>query len=367
MLKYMQRVGETLFSRLPFTEVDNLIFSQLSYCGYEKVRLPLPLRAINGHVSYGVMQKNKELFSLAATLPRYSETLALCFAREFSKEETLQFAAVTFLLPDGTAYVSFRGTDSTLVGWREDFMLSYATPVSAQLCAVEYLNRVGALLDCPLRVGGHSKGGNLAVFASAFCSQSVRKNIVEIYTNDGPGFELQVIESEQYKAIRPLIKRYVPEGSIIGMLMEQDSSYTVVDSSSVSLWQHNPYSWKTEGCGFVRKDRTSLMGDVMSESLRGWFRAMSPEKRRFLTETVFDALQRDGAQTFDDVFKSPEALASIAAAVKNLSPEDKAGLANLGELFTKSLARGAVNAIKDRLTEDAEGIRYRLEEKFNGN
>ena len=206
MLDFIKANGFKQFDALPFTPVDNLIWSQMSYIDYEKAinAMPCGVSALHGKLDFGVKSKENELlFQLVASSARFADTVVTDYVSEFSKEDTRQFAAVSFLLGDGTAYVSFRGTDSTIVGWKEDFMLSFTTPVPAQVLAAEYLSRVGRALGCPPRVGGHSKGGNLAIYAAAFCSRPVQDDIVAVYSNDGPGFEKRVLESEEYRRIKP--------------------------------------------------------------------------------------------------------------------------------------------------------------------
>ena len=339
MLEYIKRVADRTFEELPFTEVDNLIFAQLSYLGYEGGALPTALKNLEGGVTYGVIEKNRELFEAVIHSRRFRECIALGYAYEFSQKETCQFAAVSFLLPDGTAYAAFRGTDSTLVGWKEDFMLAFATPVPAQLRAAQYLDEISAALDCPLRVGGHSKGGNLAVYAAAFCGEAARRNIREIYTNDGPGFEQEIIDSEEYRAIRPRIHRFIPESSVIGELLENDAEYEIIDSSGIGIFQHNPYSWKTEGCGFVKKAHTTFVSNVFNFTLRSWLKNMDEDKRRFLTDTLFDIVGAGNARTLREAFTDPISLVQVIAAANRLDREDKRQLLELAQGFGKVLIK----------------------------
>ena len=151
MLDYIARYGETPMAELPFGAVDNLIFAELSYCDFSNAAAQMPgrLSALRAHLAGGVKQPDDELLNRLSTSARCGDVVAYHFVDHFDPVQTLQFAAVTLLLPDGTAYVSFRGTDSTLVGWKEDFNLAFATPVPAQLEAVRYLKQVADVLACP--------------------------------------------------------------------------------------------------------------------------------------------------------------------------------------------------------------------------
>ena len=363
MLDYLRAFGQTPFSARPFNAVDNLVLAQLSYLDYSGAaeKMPCALNKLDSGVTFGVMEKdNKALFSLAAGSARFGGSTALGYADVFSKEHTSQFAAVCFRLVDGSAYVSFRGTDSTLVGWKEDFMLSFTTPVPAQVLAAEYLSRVGRALGCPLRVGGHSKGGNLAIYAAAFCSRPVQDDIVAVYSNDGPGFEKRVLESEEYLRIKPRIRRFIPESSAVGILMDSDSEVCIVKSSAFGLGQHNPYSWQTAGEGFVTCSETSMSSEIISLSQRDWFKCLSEDKRRQYTDMLFDILSAGNARTLRDIRRDPGQLVSAVRAVMNLPAEDRANLTEFVKQVFSSLYAGGSAAVKRKYASMVDFIKLKL-------
>ena len=348
ILDYVRAYGGQSFEERPFSPVDNLICSQLSYVDYGQAKnmLPCPLSVLVGHVDYGVMSRdNGELFNLAAAGRRFSRSIVARYVSDFSEAETRQFAAVSFLLEDGSAFVSFRGTDSTLVGWKEDFMLSFTTPVPAQTEAVVYLNDIGRRLDCPLRVGGHSKGGNLAIYSSAFCEKSVQDRIIAVYSNDGPGFEPRFLASEGYRRVRERITRIVPESSTIGVLMENDSPLTVVRSTAFGFFQHNPYSWVVKDGGFELRPSTGFTSSLVSQSQKDWFRCLSEDKRKYYTDTLFDILAAGNPRTIRDIKTNPTQLLKAVRAAINLPEEDRANmLAFVKQLFSSLYAGGSAAA-----------------------
>ncbi len=325
-------------AELPFGAVDNLIFAELSYCDFSgaAARMPGRLGALRSYLTGGMKRPDDELLNRLASSARYENVVAYHFVDHFDPVQTLQFAAVTLLLPDGTAYVSFRGTDSTLVGWKEDFNLAFATPVPAQLEAVRYLKQVADVLACPLRVGGHSKGGNLAVYAAAFIEEDVQERILDVFNNDGPGHDLATLESAGYRRIEKRIQTFIPKSSIIGMLLEHGDDYRIVDSDAHGLWQHNPYSWQLMGKDFAYLQHTTASSDCMNESIRQWLSHMDVEKRRRFTDTVYEVLSasevRSVGQLINDFRGS---LPSIIAATKNLEPEEKRMLAELAVQFVR--------------------------------
>ncbi len=354
MLSFLCRYGDKRFTELPFTDIDALICSQLSYLGYEKAasQLPAPLSQLLGRVTYGVIERdNRRLFELCATLPRYRHCAAFKYVNDFDPQMTKQFAAITFLLDDGTAFVSFRGTDSTIVGWKEDFMLTFATPVPAQTRAAQYLNEVADAVNCPLRAGGHSKGGNLAVYAAAFCRPDVSDRVAEVYTCDGPGFERAILESREYRLLRPRVHRFLPESSVFGILMEQEGEYTVIDSSSVSVYQHNPYTWKTEEAHFLTKERLNFSVDLITEAQREWFTQLDDAERRDFAEILFSVLEASNPRTLKDIRSSLGSVITTLSAIRNMPEENQARMKEYLSAMLSSLRAGSGSALRKRAND----------------
>ena len=367
MLSYLENYGDKTFSELPFTPVDNLILSQLAYCGFEEAKLPCPLGYLDGKVTYGVMaEDNEKLFRLAASSRRFRETIPLLYVNEVDDGLIKQFSAITFLLTDGTAYAAFRGTDSTLVGWREDFMLAFECPVPAQRRAVRYLDEVSRVLNCPIRAGGHSKGGNLAMYAAAFCSEETGKELIGVYCNDAPGFDRSVLESEGFRRILPICSRYIPETSIIGMLLDNDAAYTVIDTTAIGFAQHNPYTWKTRGGCFVTKRELTAAGDFINDSVSGWLAHMDTQERRYLTDTLFDILEAGGTKTLRELRTEPAAILKMLAAVGRLEASDRQRMLSLVKAFLSSGAECGEKMVKGRLSDVGQGAEELLKRLLPG-
>ena len=197
MLDYLTWRGDLLFSQAELNEVDGLILSELAYIQFdglvsENIQSVLPLRtlaktilALPDPVVRCRTEKDLELLQAVAESARFGRLGVSFYRSVFVPEEETQFAAVAFLLEDGTAFLAFRGTDSTLVGWKEDFNMSFQKNVPAQRLAQEYVQRYGAATREPMRLGGHSKGGNLAVYAGAKCGEAVQSRILEVYVHRG--------------------------------------------------------------------------------------------------------------------------------------------------------------------------------------
>lgn len=357
LLDYFAWRGDLSFAASPFCEVDNLVYSMLSFINLTDivsdsvVGMPVKLsdawtqyseKFPNGeHFGQIIPQSTNDVFSLAANSVRFSDTYITAYRSETDEDAVSQFAAVTFVLPDNSIFVSFRGTDDTLVGWREDFNLSFMHPVVAQAKAVEYLSDIAAVHRGKIRLGGHSKGGNLAVYSAVFAPDDVKSRIIMAYSNDGPGFVEEVIESQEFRDMQSRICTFVPQSSVIGMLLEHKEDFHVIESTlNNGLFQHDPFSWSVVGNHFVHLGGLSKQGKRHDAVLRQWIRGMSSEDRRALTEILFGVLESTGAKTLTDL--SVDRREKISAAIRAYTELDRDSKEHLVTLVRK-LAEAGLN------------------------
>lgn len=222
------------------------------------------------------------------------------FDRRFSEREELQFAAMTIVTGDNRAFVAYRGTDATLVGWKEDLNLSFSDEVPAQREAVRYLEETAAL-DMPLRVGGHSKGGNLAVYAASHCALEVRARIETVYNFDGPGQSPATMTSEGYRAVEPRLETFLPGSSIVGILLERSPRYHVVRSDGAGPMQHKPETWQVTPGGFELLDSLDWPSLYADRTIRDWLGSMSMDDRERFVEALYDVVGATQARTLDEI------------------------------------------------------------------
>ena len=223
-------------------EVDNLILSRASYFPFdgvleneEKITLKEAYdRFLKIKKKPHFLQKeDKKLFAILSCSTRFKDIFVYNYINKIDSLEEKQFSAITFFLPVDTIYVAFRGTDDTLVGWKEDLNMTYSEYVPAQEDAVKYLEDIARKTKGPIIVGGHSKGGNLAIYASAFCKESIKKRIIKIYNNDGPGFSKKIVENVKYKNIVEKVHTYIPQTSIIGRLLNHTGKANIIKSTQL--------------------------------------------------------------------------------------------------------------------------------------
>ena len=231
-----------------------------------------------------------------AECPRYAELHLSNYVSVTDMDKKEQFSALHIQINPFLTFIAFRGTDETLIGWREDFDMSYKMPVPAQISAVDYVNQTTKGLFQKYFIGGHSKGGNLAIYSSVFCDSSVQNNIKGIYNFDGPGFHKKIADNESYLKIKDRIYSYVPEASVVGMLMEHEEDYKVVKSYETMFMQHEGLSWCVDGTKFETVDSVDEFSNSVSITLKGWMEKADFEERKIMVNALFDILEIGGLQ-----------------------------------------------------------------------
>ena len=309
LFDYLNWRGDLTFGNAPLCPVDTLLLSALSYVRLDEVCSPDPKaepvrlsELAEQLLASGVKSKNGELLQAAAQSARYGGLRVFAAQSELDREDGIQFAAFCVLLPGQQMYVSFRGTDDTLVGWREDLRMSYECPVPAQLRAAEYLRTVAAAY--PLRrifVGGHSKGGNLAMYAAVNVGPDVRERIRRVFNHDGPGFCDDTMATPAYRELQDRIDTFVPQSSIVGVLLEHEEDYRIVKSDAAGLAQHEPLSWQVLGADFEYAAERTAFGARTEAIVDRFVNTFSPERKRLFTEALFTVLEATEEQTLSGI------------------------------------------------------------------
>ena len=314
---YLQWRGDLTLQQDPFNEVDNLVLCIIAYINLRKIdrlwsKNPKDAMLI-GDVCARLTAADEQMglssldyipvMRAAAETERFRDTRLFAFESRNDEAKQMQFAAVSFLLPDGSVFIAYRGTDTSLVGWKENFNMSYLETVPAQARATEYAQEViRACKHRPYRIGGHSKGGNLAVFAAARSTPDIQQRILEVYNNDGPGFTDYLMGDPGYLAMVPRIKTYVPQSSVIGMLLEHEEPYTIIKSNQVSVLQHDPYSWEVMGPNFVPMQSITADSQFVNQTIKAWIASMDTQERNRLVDALFGLLGTGGIDKALDIF-----------------------------------------------------------------
>ena len=277
------------------------------------------------------------LRTLAGT-PRFAPLRLCCCADRFVPEEESQFAALAVLLGDGSACLAFRGTDGTLVGWKEDFNMSFLDVVPAQLAAADYVRDFARDFHGPLRLAGHSKGGNLAAAASFLCPVKVRDRVESVCCFDSPGFSPYLLSRPGCQEMLTRIRSFVPQSSVVGLLLTHEEPHTVVRSSQEGLFQHDLYSWQILGPDFVRLEEVDAGSRLIDRTLKNWLAGLTSQQRETVADTLYELLSDRDAKTVKEALE-PANLANALHAALDADPKDLLTVAS-------SLARLAGAAIR---------------------
>ena len=332
---YIKWRGDLDLEKSDFNEIDNLILSRFSYFPFDNIieeNEVVTIKELSERFNKQDINKlpilwkdDVDLFPLMGQSKRFGKMLATKYINKIDVEQEKQFSAITVLMPDDTIFVSYRGTDNTIVGWKEDFNMSFKSHIASQISAKEYLEIIAKEYpDKKIRIGGHSKGGNIAVYAATFVSNEIKDRIINVYNNDGPGFCEDVIETPEYQETIKKVHTYIPQSSIIGRLMNHKEKYTVVESVQKGIMQHDLYSWQVLGKEFVTLKELTDGSEFVDKTIKGWLENVEPAKREQVIDVVFDILNATDAQTMKDLkanwFSSGRV---IMTSYKNIDNETK--------------------------------------------
>ena len=383
ILEYLDWRGDIPFEVDPFNDVDNLILAQISYTDFEGVATQDEELSIEEMARiYFEIHTEEEINSRdtfyklapmvlkkAAESRRFQGTIICHYINMISTSREEQYSAVTYRLPNGISYVAFRGTDNTIVGWKEDFNLTFMSETTGQRRAVEYVDFYFGNTDEKLMLGGHSKGGNFAVYAGAFCSPEVQDRIINVFSNDGPGFRDEILKREGYQKILPRVVSILPEESIVGVLLSSEYENHIVKSSAKNINQHDPMTWQVYGNQFVEAEKISDGSRLIDKTFRKWLATMNDEERAVFTDTLFSTIDVAGVTTLSDVSEGGLKLfTEVMKSIKHLAPERQhevsLGLKNLfrigGGLLASDVKNKAKLSLPSRPLTDKESLRKEI-------
>lgn len=356
MLDYLEWRGDLPFDRDPLNEVDALILSLISYYEFEHfyqvvpdivgyslaefVKLHDDNCSLLGEIDRNIVVENDILplktapfvLSKAVLTDRFANIRIVDFRNVFDEDRVVQFAAVTFELTDGNRVVAYRGTDTSIVGWKEDCMLSYLDEIPGQAEAVRYIN--DSACGRKYYIVGHSKGGNEALYAFLKMNEERLRDVIAIYNFDGPGFLEKIHDSVRFLATKDKIRTFVPSSSIVGMMLEHDKGFLAVKSQGYGIKQHNPLFWEVKGSHFVLESNNEWVRDVADRTFSQFLKELSLEDRRFVTETVFSIVGSCGAKSFAELYEHPlRNTRIIVSAYSKLTDEHKSKLIEASKLL----------------------------------
>ncbi|MBQ8259006.1 MAG: DUF2974 domain-containing protein [Clostridia bacterium] len=367
---YIKWRGDLTFEQSPLNEIDALIFCELSYIFFEGI---VPDDLNEGYVTLTeaaevffernagldeirlgelVPKEIVPLFRMAASSKRFSEIPLAHFVNVIDDETVEQFSAISFFPDNNSVFIAYRGTDDSITGWREDFRMAFLTPVPAQMRAEEYLLKAAEGAKT-IFIGGHSKGGNLALWAAMNSPNEIAERIHKIYNFDGPGFLDDIWEGANYERIADKISTVIPTGSIVGLLLKYDKNYRVTKSSAKNyLHQHDALTWEVEGIEFVCDEDVAPDVKRANEMVGKWIYSMEPDDRRAFVEGFFDILCSTSTKTVTDLAENRSA---VLKAFSNIDPETKQALMSGVKFFFGEGKSAITESIRELLKKKSDG------------
>lgn len=297
-----------------FNCVDSLVLSQLAYLHFENIVLnsldqnsKISFQEIFENQKYETIFKdvrdansNRELFAAVSKSPRFRNIELTYYINEINTKIDKQFSAITYLM-DGTIYIAYRGTDSSFAGWKEDLNMTYLYPIPAQEDGLKYMEEVADGIPGNIIVGGHSKGGNIALYASMKCQNSIQERIIKVYNHDGPGFKNEINNWIEYLRIKGKVNMTIPQSSFVGMLMNNPDDYSIVKSNRIGIMQHDPFSWIVLKDDFMYCPKSSLNAVYISKTLNEWVKSVEYEDKALFIETLYQIVCSSEALNFSEL------------------------------------------------------------------
>lgn len=374
---YVDEFRNTSFREKKFDEVDSLLFSQLSYynfcCGafagehFSKTIAEVLHENYEQIIDATTTIKEDDIAFLEALKEegRHGSLRASNYVARLDEEAEKQFSAMVIELQEKEYYIVFRGTDNNVTGWKEDMAMCYEEFVPAQKDALEYAIHIMDKLEGNFYIGGHSKGGNLAVYTAIHLPYKYRRRLLGVFDHDGPGFVEAVYVGEAYWKVRPLIYKTIPKSSVVGLMWQADENYKVVLSDEKLLAQHDPFTWIVIDGEFAVTRDVDAFAKYTKAALESWLDTYSRAERAELVDIVFDTIYGAGIDSFDALTEDtlPNVLRLIAE-IADTTPEDRAivfeAAKQLLQVYKKEIPV-VMKAERDAVIEErAQKIKQRL-------
>ena len=345
IIDYIEWRGDLSFESSPINEIDDIIFARFSYLPFKYIELKdidtienIALEMKDLDIENYLWNDDKVFLQKIGNCKRFKDIKVSDYIEIFDEAAEKQFAAITLWIQKNQKYISFRGTDSSLVGWKEDINMGFKKDVPSQKEAVKYLNSMAEKYKDDLIIGGHSKGGNLAVYSAVFCKDSVKNRIERVINADGPGFDKSVILTDNYKKILNKIQTYIPQSSIVGRLLEHEEEYQVVKSIQKGIMQHDIYSWEIEPTKLIRIPTVTNNSEIFNGIVSDWLKNTTPEQRENFINMIYEIIMETQAQrTSDFRVETAKKIGIILNGYINVDPEDKKEIEHMVKLILESV------------------------------
>ena len=336
-----------------FNEIDSMILARFSYLLFDRIVM-LEQETIesisekmrdfeNDEFNYN---GDKALITNLGNSLRFKNMIVTDYIKSNDKKTEQQFSAITIHLSDKVMYLSFLGTDKTILGWKEDFNMSFMKNVPSQIEGLKYLEEISKKYpNKKMILGGHSKGGNVAIYAALETTEEIQKRIINVYNFDGPGFDNEFIKNNKTDKTVKKVITYIPQDSIIGRIMEHEEECNVVKSVESGIYQHDIYSWQVLKDKMIRETSVTDSSDIMSDSIKQWLKTTTPDQRKIFFDSIFDLFYSTEAKTFGEM--NIKSIPTLIKKYRDISDQDRKVIIDMLKVFGKAYINNFTNRDND--------------------
>ena len=315
-LDYVILRGDLDYNRYPLNEIDLFLCSQLATPDYKniigsdingKTISEIADEYFSNHTldvsNLGVLQSTSVLPMLKemGNSIRFGNAVIYGYDNHVDFQEEEQFSAITIQLTDDLIVVAYRGTDDTIIGWKEDFNLAIYDEVPAQRDALKYLNWAASQFKGNIITVGHSKGGNLSLYASIMSDIKIQDRILKAYSFDGPGFSKEFLETEKYNYVKDKIFTVLSQNAIVGTLLNIAGNVCYVHTTVEGFMAHDGFSWSVNKTEFIREDNLSSMSQSVDDIMDRTLNHLTFDEKKDFIDSLFNALSSTGCVTITDI------------------------------------------------------------------
>ena len=320
LITYVQQYEAQTFQEKLVTDIDILVLTEIAYLPFDEIvsssfeeKTAISLNQLGKEFEtikekehknnpFMITKERIQLLDVVSKSLRFKDVKVFGFMNDIDDELTKQFAAVCYQWEEESRWIIFRGTDESLTGWKEDFMMTYSDLIPAQIDAIEYLRKQAELFSGSLNISGHSKGGNLSLYASAMQEEDIQHRIQQIYCWDAPGVHRSILNTEGYQRVVSKAKRYIPQDSIVGLMLESQVPYHIIESQGSGISQHSALMWNIEEDHFVELTELTKNSQLTDQTFKQWTEVVSDEDLKLFFDTFFELIFEMGVETVNDVY-----------------------------------------------------------------
>lgn len=351
---YLLWRGDIPISRkFKFNEIDSMIFARFSYLLFDKINIASKekIASISERMKdidneQFLYKGDKELITYLGQSKRFKDLKVTDYIKINDREIEKQFAAITIHISNREMYISFIGTDMTIYGWKEDFNMAFMENVPCQISGKEYLEKIAKKYpNKKILIGGHSKGGNVAIYSAITAPEKIQKKVIKIYNYDGPGFNKNIIDKYENDKIMEKIETYIPQDSIIGRLLNHKEKMTIALSTEKGILQHDIYSWQVLKDDLIRLEKNTKASEDIDRTLTDWLETSTIEQRKVFIDLVFELFYSTDVDTFGELSKNFSTnMPKILKKYSEISSEDKKVMVDMIKILMSSY----MNILKEK-------------------